>query len=61
MGKRSALYTLHKCFSTILSLIAPVIPFIVEELWTKMYSNEITIHRQAMFRIEERRKKKIMK
>ena len=53
MGKRSALYTLHRCFSTILSLIAPVIPFIVEELWTKMYSNETTIHRQAMFRIEE--------
>jgi valyl-tRNA synthetase len=53
MGKRSALYTLHKCFSTILALMAPVIPFIVEELWTKMYSNETTIHRQAMFRIEE--------
>jgi valyl-tRNA synthetase len=53
IGKRSALYTLHRCFSTILSLIAPVIPFIVEELWTKMYSNEITIHRQAMFRTEE--------
>jgi valyl-tRNA synthetase len=52
-SKRSALYTLHRCFSTILSLIAPVIPFIVEELWTKMYSNDITIHRQAMFRIEE--------
>jgi valyl-tRNA synthetase len=53
IGKRSALYTLHRCFSTILSLIAPIIPFIVEELWTKMYSNEITIHRQAMFRTEE--------
>jgi valyl-tRNA synthetase len=52
-GKRSALYTLHRCFSTILSLIAPVIPFIVEELWTKMYSSETTIHRQAMFRKEE--------
>ena len=51
--KRSALYTLHKCFSTILSLIAPVTPFIVEEIWTKMYSNETTIHRQAMFKIEE--------
>jgi valyl-tRNA synthetase len=52
-SKRSALYTLHTCFSTILSLIAPVIPFIVEELWTKMYSSESTIHRQAMFRKEE--------
>ncbi|MDQ5831123.1 MAG: valine--tRNA ligase [Thermoproteota archaeon] len=52
-GKRSALYTLHRCFSTILLLIAPVIPFIVEELWTKMYSSETTIHGQAMFRKEE--------
>jgi valyl-tRNA synthetase len=52
-GKRSALYTLHRCFSTILSLIAPVIPFIVEELWTKMYSSETTIHKQALLRKEE--------
>jgi valyl-tRNA synthetase len=52
-GRRSALYTLHKCFSTILSLIAPIIPFIVEELWTKMYSSEFTFHRQAMFREEQ--------
>jgi valyl-tRNA synthetase len=52
VGKRSALYTLHRCFSTILSLLAPVIPFIVEELWTKMYPNETTIHRQTIFRKE---------
>jgi len=52
-GKRSALYTLHRCFSTILLLIAPVIPFITEELWTKMYSSETTIHRQSMFRQEK--------
>lgn len=52
-GKRSALYTLHRCFSTILLLIAPVIPFIAEELWTKMYSSETTIHRQSMFRQEK--------
>jgi valyl-tRNA synthetase len=60
-GKKSALYTLHKCFSTILSLIAPVIPFIVEELWTKMYSSEAadTFHRQAIFRKEEGLKEEV--
>jgi valyl-tRNA synthetase len=55
VGKRSALYTLHRCFSTILSLIAPITPFIVEELWMKMYSSETsTIHRQAIFRKKEK-------
>ena len=52
-GTRSALYALHKCFSTILSLSAPVIPFIVEELWTKMYSSESSIHRQAIFKEDQ--------
>jgi valyl-tRNA synthetase len=35
--------------------MTPVIPFIVEELWTKMYSSETTttIYRQAVFRKEE--------
>ncbi|MDQ3848913.1 MAG: valine--tRNA ligase, partial [Thermoproteota archaeon] len=52
-GKKSAIYTLHKCFSTILSLIAPVIPFIVEELWTKMYSNESIFRKQTIFGKEQ--------
>ncbi len=52
IAKRSALYTLHRCFSTILLLIAPITPFIAEELWTKMYSNETSIHLQPMFRQE---------
>ncbi|MDQ4101632.1 MAG: class I tRNA ligase family protein, partial [Thermoproteota archaeon] len=51
-ARKSALYTLHKCFSTILSLIAPIAPFIVEELWTKMYSSEFTFHSQALLRAE---------
>lgn len=46
-GRRSALYTLHRCLSTILLLIAPVTPFIAEELWTKIYSNK-SIHLQRM-------------
>lgn len=51
-AKRSALYTLHRCFSTILLLIAPITPFISEELWTKIYSPQ-SIHLQPMFREEE--------
>jgi valyl-tRNA synthetase len=50
-GKRSALYTLHRCFSTILLLIAPITPFITEELWIKIYSQK-TIHLQPMLREE---------
>jgi valyl-tRNA synthetase len=45
-GHDSALYTLHKCFSTILLLLAPITPFIAEELWT-MYSKQ-SIHHQHM-------------
>ena len=46
-GRRSALYTLHRCLSTILLLIAPVTPFISEELWTKIYSDK-SVHLQRM-------------
>jgi valyl-tRNA synthetase len=50
-GKKSALYTLHRCLSTILLLIAPITPFIAEELWTKIYSQQ-SIHLLPMFREE---------
>lgn len=46
-GHASALYTLHKVFSTLLLLLAPITPFIAEELWTKMYS-EKSVHLQLM-------------
>ncbi len=46
-GHESALYTLHKCFSTLLLLLAPLTPFIAEELW-KMYSGGQSVHSQAM-------------
>jgi valyl-tRNA synthetase len=35
----SALFTLHKCFSTILLLLAPIVPFIAEKLWAELYSS----------------------
>jgi valyl-tRNA synthetase len=47
IGQRSAVYTLHVSLSTILLLLAPICPFITEELWTTMYSAK-SIHRQCM-------------
>jgi valyl-tRNA synthetase len=41
----SSLYTLHRCFSIILLLVAPVCPFITEKLWKTLYSSE-SIHIQ---------------
>ena len=32
LGQKSAIFTLHKCLSTILKLLAPLCPFITEEL-----------------------------
>lgn len=46
-GHASALYTLQKVFSTLLLLLAPITPFIAEELWTKMYA-EKSIHTQKL-------------
>ncbi|MGA9151518.1 MAG: valine--tRNA ligase [Candidatus Nitrosopolaris sp.] len=46
-GQRSAIFTSHKCFSTILVLLAPICPFITEELWTRIYSVE-SIHLQRL-------------
>ncbi len=50
-GHASALYTLHKVFSTVLLLLAPMTPFISEELWSKMYSeknNSSSIHHHQL-------------
>ena len=44
-AQNSALYALHKCFSTILLLLAPICPFITEELWKTLYSSR-SIHLQ---------------
>jgi valyl-tRNA synthetase len=41
----SSLYALHKCFSIILLLLAPICPFITEKLWKTLYSPE-SIHIQ---------------
>jgi valyl-tRNA synthetase len=46
-GYRSALYALHKCFSTILILLSPICPFITEKLWQELYSTK-SIHLQSL-------------
>ena len=38
--RKSALFTIHKCFKTILLLLEPICPFITYELWTKVYLNK---------------------
>lgn len=42
-SQNSALYTLHRCFSTILLLLAPICPFITDALWKELYSTK-SIH-----------------
>jgi valyl-tRNA synthetase len=46
-GYMSALYALHKCFSSILVLLSPICPFITERLWQELYSTK-SIHLQAL-------------
>jgi len=41
--QRSACYTLHKCLSTILLLLAPITPFITDHIWRILYSDK-SIH-----------------
>jgi valyl-tRNA synthetase len=51
-GRRSALYTLHRSFSGLLLLLAPITPFVADELWTRIYSPDKSIHTQSMYRYE---------
>lgn len=44
--RKSALYTIHKCFKTILLLLEPISPFISYELWSKIYGKEEIISSQ---------------
>lgn len=45
-NRKSALYTIHKCFKTILLLLEPLCPFISYELWIKIYENKEIITNQ---------------
>ncbi len=43
--KLSAQYTLHLALRTILLLLAPIIPFVTEQIWLSLYS-ETSIHKE---------------
>ena len=47
IGHKSAIFTLHRCLSTILLLLAPICPYITEGLWTKIYSTT-SIHTEHL-------------
>jgi valyl-tRNA synthetase len=49
--KNAAIFTIHKILSTILKLLAPIIPLITEYLWQKIYSN-YSIHTQRQVKSE---------
>ncbi len=52
--RKSALYTIHKCFKTILLLLEPISPFITYELWSKIYGNREVISGQKKIPIVEK-------
>jgi valyl-tRNA synthetase len=51
-GQQSAIFTLHRCLSTILIMLAPICPFITEELWRNIYSSH-SIHNEQIPKIEK--------
>ncbi len=48
----SACYTLHKCLSTILLLLAPITPFITDHIWRAVYSKGKSIHLSRFPKVE---------
>ncbi|WP_148685587.1 valine--tRNA ligase [Candidatus Nitrosocosmicus hydrocola] len=52
--RKSALYTIHKCFKTILLLLEPISPFITFELWSKIYGVKEVISSQRKIPIIEK-------
>jgi len=49
----AAIYTLHKVFSVLLLLLAPITPFITDYLWQNLYSGN-TIHNERFAQAENR-------
>lgn len=49
VARDAARFTLHKVFSTVLKLLAPITPFITEYLWRALYSDS-SIHTEPLVR-----------
>ncbi|MER5174424.1 MAG: valine--tRNA ligase [Candidatus Nitrosocosmicus sp.] len=49
--RKSALYTIHKCFKNILLLLEPICPFITYELWSKIYRDKNIINQKRFPKI----------
>jgi valyl-tRNA synthetase len=49
--QRAAWFTLHKTLSTILLLLAPIMPFVTDHIWRTLYGG--SVHRQNFPRINE--------
>jgi valyl-tRNA synthetase len=54
--QKAAWFTLHFCLKNILILLAPIIPFITEEIWQKLYSKK-SIHLQIFPKPERKYKR----
>ena len=54
--QRAAWFTLHRCLRSVLNLLAPICPYIVDYLWRSMYSRK-SIH-EGSFPLAEGRKVK---
>ncbi len=46
--QRSSWYTLHTTLRYILLMLAPIMPFITDYIWRKLYSKNTSIHREFM-------------
>ncbi|WEU39814.1 MAG: valine--tRNA ligase [Candidatus Odinarchaeum yellowstonii] len=46
--QQAAWYTIHRCLNTILKLLAPICPFITEQIYTQIYAPTESIHHQKL-------------
>jgi valyl-tRNA synthetase len=58
--QESAWFTLHECLKNILLLLAPIIPFVTDYIWRKLYSKE-SIHIQKFPRPKAKFESKMRK